>query len=399
MNHETAVESRFALRYEPETYRRVIADKDVIIHCHHYNARVQRTVEGAGKIDGKSIIRESAEAVFVEQLAAALREGDDDATRRAVAERLYAHLGFGVIDLSRAAAGEVRASASHFVEGWLAGFGTTTRPVCTFTEGYIQAAISATTGELVHARETACVAKGDPACVFALDRARAQAITPNTKRPLEFSPARADDRAHERSPNIDAQKIIDALVSMPIHGNDQGLIPAFSVYLANMPADFYNLVCIRFVEEMAAVRRGKAATRMLVYDGEVCAMNTFRGIMNSAEWEGLVAPMIKERRDNLFGLIAISNGLGWGNWHIVSHPDPNSVEIESLNGYEALGYREYRGVADEPKCAMLTGVAAGLMELVYVEGTVQERIGTYGAREDECICCERPACRFAVERL
>lgn len=397
MHDQPDLSERFALTYEPASYRRVIAGKDVIIHCHHYNSRIQRTIESASKIDGKAIIRAAAETVFAEQVADALREHDDASTRSAVAERLYAHLGFGTLDLSRADAGRVRSSSSHYVEGWLAGFGATDRPICTFTEGYVQGAVHALSGRLVRARETACMARGDAECVFELDDARDEPIAPNHKRALEFSPQR--EREFSRSPNIDEQTIIDALVGMPIHGNAAGLIPAFSVYLANTPADYYNLVCIRFLEEMTAVRRGKAARRMLISDGETCAMNTFRGIMNSAEWDGLVAPMIKEQRDRLYGLIAISNGLGWGNWHVVEHASPRDVTIESINGYEALGYREYRGVAEDPQCCMLTGVAAGLMELVYVEGTIEERLGTYSAREDACICGERPACRFTVERV
>lgn len=392
---ESSIESRFALHYDPTTYRRVIAGKDVIIHCHHYNSRVQRTVEDASTIDGKAILRSSAETVFAEQIRAALREGDDASTKRAVAERLYAHLGYGRLDLSEVAVGRVRASASHFVEGWQAGLGKAERAVCTFTEGYLQAAIWVTTGALVEVRERECMAKGDPACVFELVEGRSQPIAPNGKHALDFVAKQGGAYLH--SPNVDEQTIIDALVAMPVHGNAEGLIPAFSVYLANTPADFYNLVSIRFIEAMAAKKREKAAKRMLVADGETCAMNTFRGIMNSVEWEGLVAPMIREPRDNMFALVAISNALGWGNWHITAHPGPSSIAFESLNGYEALGFGEYRGRSEDPVCSMLTGVAAGLLELVYGTGTIAERIGTCSTQESACICQGHAACEFVVE--
>lgn len=394
---DETIRARFQLSYEPATYRRVIAGKDVIIHCHHYNSRVQRTVEGASRIDGKGIIREAAETVFAEQVAAALRPDDDAAAKLAVAAGLYAHLGYGTLDLSGVGAGQVTASASHFVEGWLAGFGRPEHTVCTFTEGYLQGALFSATGELFEVRETACMAKGDPACVFALERGRTAPIAENTKRPSGFTPRTSGEFIH--SPNIDEQKIIDALVAMPVHGNADGLIPAFSVYLANTPADYYNRVAIRFIEEMTAARREKAAKRMLVSDGETCAMNTFRGIMHSVEWDGLVAPMIRETRDNMFALIAISNALGWGNWHIVAHPGPNALSLESLNGYEAIGFREYRGAAEDPQCYMLAGVAAGLVELVYGEGTLAERLGTCAASESACICCGTSGCRFDVERV
>ncbi len=393
---EASLDPRFELRYDPHNYRRVIAGKDVIVHCHHYNARVQRTLEGASVIDGKAIVRAAAETVFAEQIAAALREGDDAATKRSVAERLYARLGFGRIDLAELGEGRARASASHFVEGWVAGFGTSDRRVCTFTEGYIQAAAWATRAELVHVHERECMARGDAACVFELDATRTEAIAGNHKRPLEFVAKTGGDYLH--STTVDEAKIIDALVAMPIQGDAEGLIPAFSVYLANIPADFYNLACIRFVEAMTERRREKPARRMLIADGEACAMNTFRGIMNSVEWEALVAPMIHEPRDNIFALVAISNALGWGNWHITDHPGPAAIGFESLNGYEAIGYAEVRGRASDPTCLMLTGVAAGLLELVYGKGTIEERIGSYTAHEGDCIATGQPACQFAVER-
>ncbi len=387
---------RFALKYEPETFRRVIAGKNVIIHCHHYNSRMQRTVEGSDRIDGHQLIRSAAETVFAEQVAAVFRDGDDDATRQAAAQGLYRHLGFGTLDLTHIDSGVVRSSSSHYVEGWHAGFGAREKPVCTFTEGYIQGAVFALTGKLVHAREHACMAKGDPECVFQLDFGRDSPIAPNEKRELSFTQAQGREFLH--SPNIDEQKIIDALVEMPIYGNDDGLIPAFSVYLANTPADYYNLLSIRYVEAMDEVRRGRAARRMLVSDGETCAMNTFRGIMNSAEWEALVAPMVQEQRDKMYALVAISNGLGWGNWHIVEDRGSTGMTFDSLNGYEALGYREYRGTSDMPQCMMLTGVGAGLLELVYGQGTVEERLGTYTGSEGSCICQENPTCQFRVEQ-
>jgi hypothetical protein len=177
-----------------------------------------------------------------------------------------------------------------------------------------------------------------------------------------------------------------------------GLIPAFSVYLANTPADFYNQISIGFVEAMRALGREKAATRLLVSDAEHCGMNTFRGIMHSPEWDGLIAPMVRDRSDALHAIIAISNALGWGDWHVTAHT-PTTLALESRHGYEAVGYLQFRGQAASPRCAMLTGVAAGVMELVYGEGTLAERFGTFASSERGCVACGGPSCGFAVERV
>lgn len=397
MAMDSDLEPRLTMQYEPATYRRRIADHDVIIHCHHYNARLQRTIEGARGIDGKGILVAAAETVFAEQLARALRPGDDEARRWAVAELLYRRLGFGRIDLSRLGEGEVTADSSHFVEGWLAGLGESAGNVCSFTEGYLQGAVYAVTGASVRVHEVECMARGAERCRFVVDRGPRDPVAANRKEPALPRP-REPGGPYVRPAHVDEQAIIDAVVGMPMVGDDAGLIPAFSVYLANMPADFYNQICIGFVEAMRGLGRDKAAIRLLVSDAEHCGMNTFRGIMHSPEWDGLIAPMVRDRADALHAIIAISNALGWGDWHVTEH-SPRTLALESRYGYEAVGYREYRGLAATPQCAMLTGVAAGVMELVYGEGTVEERYGTFSAREERCVSCGEPSCQFAVEQV
>ena len=390
-----SIVERFALQYDWTKHRRVIAGREVILHCHHYNSRLQHTVESASGVDGKHIIRSSAASVFAEHVALALRPDDDEAMKWSVAAGLYGHLGFGELDTGGVTAGRVEARSSHFVEGWNAGFAGRTEPVCTMTEGYLAGAYRAITGTTVEFRETACMMSGAERCVFER-RDAASEIEPITRTPFTFTPKSAS--AFGAPKNIDGDTIVRALVGMPIHGNEEGLIPAFGVYLANTPADFYNLVCIRFVEEMAARGLGKNAQRLLVSDAETCAMNTFRGIMASPEWDGLVAPMIVEAADALYGIVAVSNALGWGNWYVTAHVPNEALRIESVNGYEALGFRELRPRATSPQCFMLRGVAAGIMGLVYGTGTIAERFGSYLSTETDCICREQHSCSFEVQR-
>ncbi|MBZ5709599.1 4-vinyl reductase [Nannocystis pusilla] len=393
----SALAERLVMHYDAPSGRRVIAGKDVLLHCHHYNARLQRTVESADLVDGKRLIVGAAECVFAEYIDLALSSGDSPAARWALAERLYSHLGFGRLDFSRADEGVVVGPASHFVEGWFASLGRPERMVCSFAEGYIQGAVHAITGELVHARELECMARGAPACRFAVERGRTDPIARNSKRPLEF-------RAREggewlRSPAIDEQAILDALVAMPIAGGDDGLIPAFGVYLACMPADFYNRVCIGFLAEMRRVGRGATGERLLVAEAEYCALNTFRGVMSSPEWESLVAPMLRGPDDPLFATMAFSNALGYGHWHITGLDPGQSMRVESVNGYEAIGAREYLGITSTPLCHGHKGAAAGIFALIYGEGPMTERFGTFHAVEEACIACGDPVCRFRVERV
>jgi hypothetical protein len=397
MAPEDDLTPRFALVYDTESSRRIVAGLEVIIHCHHYNCRIQATIEGAANIDGKTIISSSAEAIADAHIRAASRPGDDPATRFRLAAALYAHLGFGRLDLTGIDDGIVTASASHFVEGWNAAFPERATPVCTFTEGYIQAALHAIKGETAYAREEQCMISGARECRFRIVRDRREPFTRSDKQPIAFAPKRGE--GFVRSPNIDEQAILRALVDMPIRGDAEGLIPAFGVYLANTPADFYNLVCIRFVEEMTKQNLFKAARKLLVHDAETCAMNTFRGIMSSAEWDGLIAPMLKEPSDGFFAMVAISNAMGWGNWHVREHTPGASVTLESLYGYEALGYRSLRGRSDVPRCFVLTGLAAGMMELYYGHGSIEERFGTFASTEAGCICMDEPSCTIEAKKI
>ena len=387
------MQRRFALQYKADEHRRLIGGKETIIHCHHYNARLQHTIEQVTEIDGARIIRDCAEAVFAEHVANVIEPTDDEDARLRVMAELYAHLGFGRLDVASVAHGIVTADQSHYVEGWRSGFAETKRRACTFTEGYLQGGLRAATGQNVAVREHRCLNAGDERCEFHVE-ARREPPVENRKQPFRFQPRPGGERVRS---NVDEQAIIDALVQMPIMGSAEGLIPAFGVYLALTPADFYNLMCIQFVEQMRAKGLFRTARRLLAFAGETCAMNTFRGIMTSAEWEALIAPMIQQKQDNLFGLVALSNGFGWGDWRVTAHQPGETLTIESLNGYEAIGYREYRGACDSPQCFMLCGVAAGMMELVYGHGTIEERFGTYLSDEVGCICADASRCRFDVQ--
>lgn len=386
--------ARFSLQYDWDQRRRVIAGREIVVHCHHYNSRIQSTIESARGIDGKELLRSAAESVFAEHVALALAPDDDLPMKWQVAAALYRHLGLGKLDLTDLDTGHVEAPSSHFVEGWNAGFGGRTAPVCTVTEGFLAGAHAAITGEAAAYRETACRVAGAERCRFERRPDARAPIPPVAKTPFELVPQAAPPRAK----TIDTDRIIRALVDMPIAGNAEGLIPALGVYLASVPADFYNLVGIRFLEEMTAKGLGRNAQRLVVSDAETCALNTFRGITGSAEWHGLVAPMLNDTPDKVHAIVAIANALGWGHWSVAGHSPGETLRLESSTGYEATGYRAMRGTATDPRCFVLRGAAAGIMALVYGAGTVSERLGTFLATESACIACGHDGCSCEVRR-
>src|SRR5579859_143987 len=116
------LQKRFAMTHDARTARRTIAGVDVIVHCHHYNSRIQRTIESASGIDGKKIFTSTAEAVFSKQFGNALRPSDSTSDKWDVLAGLYGHLGFGTLDRKSLETASIVANQSHFVEGWNAGF-------------------------------------------------------------------------------------------------------------------------------------------------------------------------------------------------------------------------------------------------------------------------------------
>lgn len=389
------LDQRLAVVFDGDLYTRSISGTNVVVHCHHYNARLQNMVEASTAMDGTALIVETAETVFHDQLLRLFRHEDSDDAKWALAAGLYARLGYGALDFSDIESGRVVQTASHFVEGFAAAFPEVERPICSFATGFIQAAHRAITGRGVAVTETACMCSGAEACAFSVSEDRIAPFVPAQKSDVVVRPLSAE--LTPATSNIDEKTIIDALVGMPIVGNDAGLIPAFGVYLANTPADFYNLLSIRFVDESAKKHLETAAARQLIRVAEICGMNTFRGIITSPEWEGLVQPMVQEERDTLFGIVAVSNALGWGRWDVIEHTEDESLELRSTTGYESVGYREFRGQSPRGICWMYRGVAAGIMQLVYGEGTVMERFGQFVAQESACCAAGGEACTFLVE--
>lgn len=340
--------SRFANRF----------GKTGALNSHYYNARILHTVESARHVDGRRLVERAVEATFAPVIAHACRESDHLATRHEVGQHLFGHLGYGWYDLTGDGA---VSTASHFVEGWNASRPGNRRCVCTFTSAYLSVAHAVATGELVDYIERQCMVDGARACRFERVAGRTVALAPAGDPPPAQEPPPAG------AGNIDAAAIAEAVAAMPLHGNSEGLIPAFNLYLARTPVDFYDRLQSDFVNEMSSAGLGRHARQLLGYDAETCAMHTFRGIMASPEWTNTVAPMVLVADDNLFGLVALASAFGWGAWRVVEHVRGQRVRLELA------------GVASEPRRWMLTGVAAGLMELLYSTGSIDERFGTFAA--------------------
>jgi len=166
---------------------------------------------------------------------------------------------------------------------------------------------------------------------------------------------------------INERKIIEAVAGLGITGNDEGLIPAFGLYLTQHMADYYNRISFATARRLERTPElVDDARTLLVEAGHGCAFNTFGGIMRSAEWDAVVRPMLETREDWIYGMAAVVNAFGWGRW-AVRDLVPNQRLVVSIDeSYEAEGWLRDYPKSDRPRCYLANGGVAGLMNLLYV---------------------------------
>lgn len=354
-----------------------INNQSMVFHCNHYNRYLQQTIEDAEYIDyEKILIKSSAEVVF-DQLTEHFNKNPNLSftDKLAYASELFKHCGFGILEFSdlKISGGKVIGKFSHYGNASKLNFGHRSKPAEYFDKGFIIGTLSAISGSLLgnffeddlKITQNKSISLNDENCEFEiiLDETR-------FKKELEnFS--NIPSRKFETG--VDEDLIIGAVSGMPLIGDEEGLIPAFGVYLTKMYADYYNKISFRFEREMK-METGTydLARELLIESGVVCAFNTFGGIMLSAEWKALIKPMLKDREDWIHGIISVINCLGWGVWRVEEIVPYEKLVIRVYEDYESLGYLKWFGKADRPINYLVTGGCLGLMNLLYNGDITQE---------------------------
>ncbi len=211
---------------------------------------------------------------------------------------------------------------------------------------------------------------------------------------------------------IDEKAVIEAVAGLGIAGDDEGMIPAFGLYLTRHMADYYNRISYAAARKIAGTGLEADARALLVEAGHVCAFNTFGGIMKSAEWEAVVKPMIEDREDWIRGMTAIVNAFGWGRWSIQELVPGEKLRIKIEDSYEAVGWNRDYPSSDVPRCYLAAGGVAGLMNLLYVGDitagpTLNDAAYVelfkggerFEAEETQCLACGHGHCEFVATRV
>lgn len=212
---------------------------------------------------------------------------------------------------------------------------------------------------------------------------------------------------------IDERKIIEAVAGLGITGNDEGLIPAFGLYLTQHMADYYNRISFAMARRLEKTPElVDDARTLLVEAGHSCAFNTFGGIMKSAEWDAVVRPMLGCREDWVHGMTAVVNAFGWGRWKVRDLVPHHRLVVAVQDSYEAQGWLRDYPLSDRPRCYLANGGVAGLMNLLYVgdittgpelSDAYYKQVFRSGDRftstEVLCRATGDPMCLFIAQRL
>jgi hypothetical protein len=180
--------------------------------------------------------------------------------------------------------------------------------------------------------------------------------------------------------SIDRKSIIANMSQVKVIGNDDGLIPAFNVFITQMPAYLWNAFADR-ITKMVDPSLLEAAEYLLVNAAHECGYHTGYGIITSEEWKAVVQPMVeKVPEDILHGAFAIFTAWGWAKAEITELKPGEKMVVRAYDYYES-DVVEY-GSSSRPSAFMIRGVCAAFMDLAY--GGDYDATGETGLRTFKC---------------
>ena len=354
------------------------AQEPMIFHCHHYNTVLQATLEDTRDyIDIYPVLVDSAQEIVYSQLIAFFAESHltDFSERKEAVEDFFAFCGYGKFSLDGLSpfGGKIIAQTDHYSYGWKVKFGL--RPdnlpmVSFFTRGFLAGATDAIfnlplgTSDCV---QLTCYTKGDAFPSFEVSKL----AQPKT---LVASPKLGKPQTYElknptQETDVNYLGIREALTNMPINGTaTKGMIDAFGVLLTRMFANYYCQISYKMLKKLEASMGNEGlnlADQLLTEAGHTCAFYTFGGVMESAEWNGMIKPMCKTREDWVHGIVAVVNAFGWGFWEILELIPAKKLVLKVHNGYEATSYLGAFGNGAIPISFLAKGATMGIMNLLY----------------------------------
>jgi hypothetical protein len=172
--------------------------------------------------------------------------------------------------------------------------------------------------------------------------------------------------------------VVNQLAGIEAKANEEGLIPAFNVFVNILPTAFWTMFSERLLAAAPPDRRAQAEAG-LVRCAQECGYHTGYGIITSPEFKSVVEPMVTEgAKDILRGAFAVFTAWGWAKSGIVQIKEGERMVIRAMDYYEA------DGPTGEHRAHMIQGVSSAFFDLAYGK-PYPDGMGTFTAKQTKGI--------------
>jgi len=390
-----------------------------VAHCHHYNCFLQKTLRSRPDIGMDAVLVNVSAALF---FVTFVRAFDADWTldqRLEYAQAFFRVRGYGNPRVTDVLKGDtITATTSHYSDGYKSKFGEQDEPQDFFLTGALQGALSAAYGCDVEVEQRECIAMGDDRNAWTVTRHenRQENVEDYMDQAKRLQQHRNEITPAPKPDDLPAPPVTSAVQNMDLVGDpEEGLIPAFNVYLTFIPSLYYNVCSQIFLDRIQENDMSRSlGVRLLKEAGQVCGFYTLGNILLSSEFELLrkshCGPSPGERA-SLTALLGVVNALGWGYWTL-DELTQDTLRFTAHNSYEAYNYREFFGEGQESVCMLHMGGGAAVMNALrhgdilnfggpidrdYVNSVFEESDGFDGT-EEQCFAVEGDgrSCRVHV---
>lgn len=196
---------------------------------------------------------------------------------------------------------------------------------------------------------------------------------------------------------VNREKLVDALLQLPLVPDERGIIPVFGSYLIMADNEFMYKMMSRI---LFGVNKEKSVEVEADFTKAVleCAYHTFYGVTSSAEWEGVAGPMIENKEDKIHALVALTDIFGAGRIEITELIPNEKLVMRVKNSIDPPFWLKEHGKQERPRCYVFTACAAGYMDLVYGE-EYPKGLGNFESKEIKCRAKGDEYCEFVATRI
>ena len=300
-------------------HRVELSGLSMVMHCHHYNINLQKTLEDTLGEEGVALLVRSVEEASHTIFRSLLHQFDQIKTEKSkleMAATMYQNCGLGIVHLpGNRAGGRPNRQPLQPSRHRLAG----------------QAWAARNTGLPLYPGLDRRGPGGDLTIAPSGTTRYETKLQNDARHGLRFQGQRSD-----KWPLTEPKSSMRSWRAAG-SGNRRESFPCSVSTFPCSPSHYYNRLSFEFERKMGPSRAAEAES-LLIRAAQECGYATFQGIRNSWEWDEIVAPMIEKEEDQIHGFAAVAVAFGWGDLKLVELVPGQRLVIRVGDSYEAGGY-------------------------------------------------------------